>query len=397
MITKTLTLPGNHGPGLNKDQGISPPPPAAHDPGPEHSVSGANPRALDCALIHSELMSQRDDLKLQRAPRPKHAGEKRQYRTHNGLHGSGSYLFGSNNHSASLIGVRPEKHEEHQVVRIIGKDKVIGLQITDAGEDECEASPWLRSPSRKSTPIPIVESLPSAVRGVLSQRLCIETVGLPSALINQIKRLAAFQNPEFYKKQNLRLSMALTPRVISCADDHGKHVSLPRGCVDDVRTLLQEHRNHLDLEDLRQSGEAVEGTFLGQLTDAQRQAAKALLEHDNGVIVAPPGFGKTVLGTYLIAQRKCSTLILVHRQPLLEQWRSQIGIFLDRDLKSIGQLGGGKRKLTGQIDVAMIQSLNVSINPARTFRKIALAGCYGCQLDKAEKPLGVISPIHHTG
>jgi superfamily II DNA or RNA helicase len=80
--------------------------------------------------------------------------------------------------------------------------------------------------------------------------------------------------------------------------------------------------------------------------------------HDNGMIVAPPGFGKTVLGTYLIAERKCSTLVLVHRQPLLEQWRSQIGIFLGRDAKSIGRIGGGKRKLTGQIDVAMIQSLS---------------------------------------
>jgi superfamily II DNA or RNA helicase len=83
-----------------------------------------------------------------------------------------------------------------------------------------------------------------------------------------------------------------------------------------------------------------------------------LAEHDNGMVVAPPGFGKTVLGTFLIAERKCSTLVLVHRQPLLEQWRSQIGIFLGRDAKSIGQIGGGKRKLTGEIDVAMILSLS---------------------------------------
>jgi superfamily II DNA or RNA helicase len=77
-----------------------------------------------------------------------------------------------------------------------------------------------------------------------------------------------------------------------------------------------------------------------------------MAEQDNGIIVAPPGFGKTVLGTYLIAERKCSTLVLVHRQPLLEQWRSQIGTFLGQDAKSIGQIGGGKRKLTGQIDSA---------------------------------------------
>lgn len=125
-----------------------------------------------------------------------------------------------------------------------------------------------------------------------------------------------------------------------------------------MRTLLQEYESHLELEDLRYAGEPIEATFLGKLTKAQLQAVTAISKHDNSMIVAPPGFGKTVLGTYLIAERKCNTLILVHRQPLLEQWRSQIGIFLGRDTKSIGQIGGGKRKLTGQIDVAMIQSLS---------------------------------------
>lgn len=108
----------------------------------------------------------------------------------------------------------------------------------------------------------------------------------------------------------------------------------------------------------RSSGNPINASFFGELTDAQCQATEAILKYDHGVIVASPGFGKTVLGTYLIAERKCSTLIRVHRQPLLEQWRSQIGIFLNRDSKSIGQLGGGKRKLTGQVDVAMIQSLS---------------------------------------
>ncbi|MGB5718452.1 MAG: DEAD/DEAH box helicase family protein [Gammaproteobacteria bacterium] len=237
------------------------------------------------------------------------------------------------------------------------RGQVVGLQITDTGE-EPDASPWLRPPSRKPKYIPITEPVPHQVKGVLSQRLYIEKAGLPSPLINLIKRLAAFQNPEFYKKQNLRLSTALTPRVISCAEDHGEHISLPRGCFDDARTLLSEHQSKLEVEDRRNSGDPIAASFFGELTGAQRQAAKFILKHDNGIIVAPPGFGKTVLGTYLIAQRKCNTLILVHRQPLLEQWRSQIGVFLDRDSKSIGRLGGGKRKLTGEIDVAMIQSLS---------------------------------------
>ncbi len=258
---------------------------------------------------------------------------------------------------ASLTPI-PAMKVETIAVEATTRGQVIGLQMTDTGEDNIEASPWLRPPSRKSKCLSITEPIPLEVRGVLSQRIFVERAGLPSSLINQLKRLAAFQNPEFYKKQNLRLSTALTPRVITCAEDHEKHFSLPRGCLDDVQLLLQEHKSHLKVEDLRHAGDPIDARFFGELTSAQQQASKAILEHDNGVVVAPPGFGKTVLGTYLIAQRKCNTLILVHRQPLLEQWRSQIGIFLERDTQSIGQLGGGKRKLTGQIDVAMIQSLS---------------------------------------
>lgn len=258
---------------------------------------------------------------------------------------------------ASMVPIQVERVEEI-AMEATTRGQVTGLQISITEEDVVDTSPWLRLPSRKSKRIPITDPIPHRVWGILSQRLYVEKVGLPSPLINQIQRFAAFQNPEFYKKQNLRLSTALTPRVISCAEDHGKHISLPRGCLDDVQALLQEYKSHLEVEDLRSLGDPVDVSFFGELTDAQHQAAKAILGHDNGVIVAPPGFGKTVLGTYLIAARMCSTLILVHRQPLLEQWRSQIGIFLDRDAKSIGQIGGGKRKLTGQIDVAMLQSLS---------------------------------------
>ncbi len=252
----------------------------------------------------------------------------------------------------------PAEKVESIALEATTRGQVIGLQIAETDEDDVEARPWLRSPSRRPKCTLASELVPREVRGVLSQRLFVEKTGLPSVLINQIKRLAAFQNPEFYKKQNLRLSTALTPRMISCAEDHGKHISLPRGCLDEVRILLQEYKSHLEFKDLRHAGDPIEVAFLGKLTEAQGQAATAIVEHDNGVVVAPPGFGKTVLGTYLIAQRKCSTLVLVHRQPLQEQWKSQISIFLGRDTKSIGQIGGGKRRLTGQVDVAMIQSLS---------------------------------------
>jgi superfamily II DNA or RNA helicase len=180
---------------------------------------------------------------------------------------------------------------------------------------------------------------------------------LPSALINQIKRLAAFQNPEFYKKQSMRLSTALTPRVIACAEEFPQHIALPRGCLPDLEDLLREYGVVLIVDDQRVAGDPLEVCFNGQLTTVQQAAVRALLAHDIGVFVAPPGVGKTVVGTYLVAQRARCTLILVHRQPLLDQWVAQLSVFLGIDAKTIGQIGGGKRTPNGHLDVAMLQSL----------------------------------------
>ena len=159
-------------------------------------------------------------------------------------------------------------------------------------------------PSRKPKPLVFAEPLPPKVRAVLAQKLFVEKAGLPSPLINQIKRLAAFQNPEFYKKQSMRLSTAMTPRVIACAEDLPQHVGLPRGRRTELEALLREHGVSLDVEDQRVGGEPLGFRFQGELTPVQQKAANALLEHDIGVFVAPPGVGKTVVGTYLVAKRR---------------------------------------------------------------------------------------------
>ena len=184
----------------------------------------------------------------------------------------------------------PASDVERIAMNVSTRGQEVGLQLTNAGEEDTNAKPWLRSPSRKLKNLSTTQAIPERVRGVLSQRLYVQKAGLSSPLLNLIKRLAAFQNPEFYKKQNLRLSTALTPRVISCAEDRGKYISLPRGCLDDLRTLLHEYNSHLELEDLRILGDPVDVSFFGELTDAQHLVAKAILEHNTGVIVAPPGF-----------------------------------------------------------------------------------------------------------
>lgn len=234
--------------------------------------------------------------------------------------------------------------------------QVIGVRIAEADEQE-ELAPWSRPPSGRASVKAIAGPLPSEVKAVLAQRLYLEKEGLPPPLLNQLKRLAAFQNPEFYKKQRMRLSTATTPRVVSCAEDLPRHISLPRGCVSEVERLLLQHRVVLRTDDQRHAGAPMRLTFKGELTAIQREAAQELLAYDIGVFVAPPGTGKTVLGTYLVAERACSTLILVHRKPLLEQWKAQLAMFLNVHAKEIGQVGGGQRKPNGRIDVAMIQSL----------------------------------------
>jgi superfamily II DNA or RNA helicase len=232
--------------------------------------------------------------------------------------------------------------------------RVVGLRIAD---DDNVEEPWLRPSQRSHSLVRDVGPLPDEVEVVVAQRIFVAKNDLPPALINQIKRLAAFQNPEFFKKQAMRLSTALTPRVINCAEDLPQHVALPRGCLAALQSLLTDYSVMLSMEDLRADGDPLEVDFGGQLTEVQQKASTALLAHETGVFVAPPGTGKTVVGIEVIAKRERSTLVLVHRTPLLDQWRAQLALFLDLKPGDIGQMGGGKFRPNGRLDVAMLQSL----------------------------------------
>ncbi len=235
------------------------------------------------------------------------------------------------------------------------RGQVIGVRL--AGPEEEAAAPCRRPPSGKPRRVVISGPLPQEVRGVISQKLFIEKTGLPSALLNQINRVAAFQNPEFYKKQMMRLSTAGTPRVITCAEEFSEHVALPRGCQPEIEEMLRDHGVALAVKDERCSGKRLRMRFQGELTSVQKLAAEALLKNDIGVFVAPPGLGKTVLAIHLLAKRSRNTPILVHRSPLLDQWVTQLSMFLGIDETKIGRIGGGKRRDNGSLDVAMLQSL----------------------------------------
>ena len=236
--------------------------------------------------------------------------------------------------------------------------QVLGVR-TSGLEEEDAAAPWLIPPSRRSALVApaVKEPVPTRVEAALAQRLFISKADLPSSLINALSRIAAFQNPDFYEKQRLRLSTARIPRIICRAEDFPRHVALPRGCVDDATALLQTLGATLEIDDQREDGHPIEHRFHGMSTELQEHAVRALQPHDIGVLVAPPGVGKTVAGIRMIAERARNTLVLVHLRPLLEQWVAQLAMFLDVDPRTIGRIGAGKRRATGVIDVATFQSL----------------------------------------
>ncbi len=248
--------------------------------------------------------------------------------------------------------------------------------------------------------IPHGANVPLRVQSCLAQRLYIDKSGLPDSVLNALKRLASFQNPEFYKRQNLRLSTALTPRVICCAEESPQYLSLPRGCADQASQLLQKIGTELQIDDDRQQGTAIDHGFYGELTELQKSAVRSMLQHDIGILVAPPGAGKTVAAIKIIARRGANTLIIVHRQVLLEQWVAHLGIFLRTDVKSIGRIGGGKRHVTGRIDVAMIQSLARKDQVAelvKDYGHVVIDECHHVAAVSFEKVLNQVSAKYITG
>ncbi len=172
-------------------------------------------------------------------------------------------------------------------------------------------------------------------------------------MLDRLTRLAAFQNPEFYKAQAMRLPTFDKPRVICCAEEFSQFIALPRGHLDEVLLLLNQLRVSPDLQDERYPGTEIHVQFAGNLRDRQPEAVAKILEHDEGILCAGTAFGKTVAAAYLIAARRTNTLVLVHRAQLLDQWRERPAAFLELPIERIGQISGGKTRRTGFIDVAL--------------------------------------------
>ncbi|MGA7879459.1 MAG: hypothetical protein WCD63_01185, partial [Terrimicrobiaceae bacterium] len=201
----------------------------------------------------------------------------------------------------------------HEVVREAERTgNLVGVRFSAC--DEEESDPWLMPPSQKKKPEVIAGPLPDRVAVTLGNLVYVPKDGLPSAMLNQLLRLAAFQNPEFYRAQAMRLSTFGKPRVIHCAEEFSRHLGLPRGCQSEVMDLLDSHGIQVELADGRFPGTPLDIRFYGELRPDQERAATELLRHDTGVLSAGTAFGKTVVVAWMIAARKTNTLVLVHRR-----------------------------------------------------------------------------------
>jgi superfamily II DNA or RNA helicase len=228
------------------------------------------------------------------------------------------------------------------------------LDVTFIDEED-HKEPWKQSPTLTSK---LPGPMPKSLKVTLANLIYFEKAELPQPLANRLIRLAAFQNPEFYKAQAMRFAVWDKPRVIGCAENYPNHIALPRGCLDAAQELLKINRIGCDVRDERNEGQPIEVEFAGTLRIDQEAAAAAMLHHDTGVLCAPTAFGKTVTAAALVARRGVNTLVVVHRTELLKQWQERLQSFLAVSKGGIGTIGGGKAKPTGKIDIAVIQSLS---------------------------------------
>ena len=249
-------------------------------------------------------------------------------------------------------------------------DMLLNLHVCEelgALATSSESKPWV-------TPIPQDISkgdFYSEIEITQADKIYIPLKAVSAKVLNYLKRIASFKNPEFYSKQALRLSTYSTPRIISCFDITDDYLAMPRGCKDAILSFLNENGVKYNIVDETNHGTPISVSFQGKEREEQLAAINALLMHSNGVLHATTAFGKTVTAAAIIARKKVSTLILVHSKALLAQWHERLEEFLNIDyveppvpkkrgrckkFSTIGCLDSTGNSIHGIVDIALIQS-----------------------------------------
>lgn len=265
-----------------------------------------------------------------------------------------------------LSGVhRFSEKEIDQQIMTLSEETELG-ELSDFSESE-QKKPWERE---KKVTFGL-DDFPQTLTVTLSNGIFVPIQGISQRALNKMKRLAAFSNPDFYKKQAMRFSTWGTPRIIDCHQEHNGYIQLPRGCLGEMSNLLDRVHVNWGIQDERQSGRPIHVSFKGQLRQMQQEAAEAMINNQIGVLCGTTAFGKTVAAINLIAHYGVNTLILVDSVPLMQQWQEKIIQFLDieevlpeieksrgRNKKRniVGQLGGSRNDLHNIIDVVVFNS-----------------------------------------
>ena len=255
-------------------------------------------------------------------------------------------------------------------LREVDVDKQLSLHVNEefgALSTSSESKPWVTPTSQDLTKADFY----STMEIVKADKIYIPLKSISAKVLNHLKRIAAFKNPEFYSKQALRLSTYSVPRIISCFDITDEYLAMPRGCEDAILSFLNDNNVKYTITDETSHGKKITVTFTGKEREEQTDAINALLTYSNGVLHATTAFGKTVTAAAIIARKKVNTLILVHSKALLTQWHERLTEFLDIDFKEteepkkrgrkkvfspIGCLDSTCNTLHGVIDIALIQS-----------------------------------------
>ena len=249
-------------------------------------------------------------------------------------------------------------------------DKLLNLHVNEefgALSTSSESKPWVTPTPQDVTKADFYATMEI----VKADKIYIPLKSISAKVLNHLKRIAAFKNPEFYSKQALRLSTYSVPRIISCFDITDEYLAMPRGCEDAILSFLNDNNVKYSITDETSHGKKISVTFTGKEREEQTDAINALLTYSNGVLHATTAFGKTVTAAAIIARKKVNTLILVHSKALLTQWHERLTEFLDIDFKEteepkkrgrkkvfspIGCLDSTCNTLHGIIDIALIQS-----------------------------------------